>query len=71
MLISADMGIGDAATAKTRDAIARKLVIINGAALEAALAKAEATASASASTAGSEGKEKTAAPKAAKRARKA
>ena len=71
VLISADMGIGDAATAKTRDAIARKLVIINGAALEAALAKAEATASASASTAGSEGKEKAAAPKAAKRARKA
>ena len=43
VLISADMGIGHAATAKTRDAIARKLVIINGAALEAALAKAEAS----------------------------
>ena len=54
VLISADMGIGDAATAKTRDAIARKLVIINGAALEAALAKAEATASTSASTVASE-----------------
>ena len=72
VLISADPGIGDAATAKTRDAIARKLVIINGAALEAALAKAEATASASASTVVSEGEEaSTAAPKEAKRARKA
>jgi hypothetical protein len=72
VLISADMGIGHAATAKTRDAIARKLVIINGAALEAALAKAEAAASASASTVVSEGEEaSTAAPKAAKRARKA
>ena len=71
VLMSADPGIGDAATAKTRDAIARKLVIINGAALEAALAKAEATASASASTVVSEGEEKVAAPTASKRARKA
>ncbi len=31
------IGIGDAATAKTRDAIARKLVVINGTMLEAAL----------------------------------
>ena len=67
VLISADPGIGDAATAKMRDAIARKLVIINGAALEAALAKAEATASASASTVVSEAASKASSPASSRR----